>query len=102
MACGDNVIMFDGTGYVKVPAGPFVRDRFYSGKTLSECFDDFKKEYGRCGFRPGEPFSPLRAAAMIRRDWYQLKKSNHLPPGEEGVTLDALLDRPRTGRREEP
>jgi hypothetical protein len=92
--------MWDKEDYVKIPAGPFIRSRFYGGKSLLEIFSDFEKEYGRYGFEPGEPFNRLVAAAMIRRDWYSLRKLNRLPPGEEGITLDELLDRPPN--RQEP
>jgi hypothetical protein len=34
MACGDFVAMHDGAGYVKVPIGPFIRERFFAGKSL--------------------------------------------------------------------
>jgi hypothetical protein len=98
MACGDFLVMYNGVSCVKVPIGPFIRESFYTGKTLEECFADFKREYGRHGLEKGAPFNPLKLAAMIRRDWYRLKKSNHLPPGGEGLTLDALFDKTRTAR----
>jgi hypothetical protein len=92
MACGDFIGMYAGTAFVKVPVGPFVRDCFYSGKTLPECFAAFEREYGGCSFVSREAFNPLEAAAMIRRDWYRLKRSNHLPPRDGRVTLNVLLD----------
>jgi hypothetical protein len=98
MSCGDFVGAYDGTCFIKIPIGEFIRKRFYSGKSLSECYTDYEREYGGYGFEKGRPFNPLTAAAMIRRDWYRLKRLNHLPPGEGGVTLDILLDRPRTAR----
>jgi hypothetical protein len=96
--------MYDGTsaGYMRISAGSFVRERFYSGKSLSECFDDFKAEYGRYGFEKGEPFNPLLAASLIRRRWYELKKTNYLRGGEGCVTLDALLDRPLNSSGDKP
>jgi hypothetical protein len=98
--------MYDGPRLIRVPVGPFIRDRFYSGKSLSECFEDFEREYGRYGFRKGEPFDPLRAAVEIRGEWFRLKKVFHLPPDGEAITLESLLDhppgRPRACPREDP
>jgi hypothetical protein len=100
MACGDFIGMYDGGDYIKVPVGRFVRGMFYSGETLLETFSGFEKEYGYLGFEQGEPFNRLAAAAMIRRDWYSLRKLNRLPPGEGCITLDELLD--RLPNRQEP
>jgi hypothetical protein len=97
MACGDFLIMHDeASSCVRVPIGPFIRERFYAGETLEKCFADFEREYGRYGLGKGAPFNPLMMAAIIRRDWYRLKKLNRLPPGNEGLTLGVLLDKPRT------
>jgi hypothetical protein len=98
MGYGDFVGMYDDERFVKVPVGPFIRERFYSGKSLLATFADFERQYGRYGFEKGECFNPLLAAAMIRRDWHQLKKLNYLPPDDGGVTLDILLTEENTSR----
>jgi hypothetical protein len=76
----------------KNPEEKFIRRCFFAGKSLAECFQIFEKIYGKRRLDLHAPFNRMAAAAMIRREWYKLRKENHLPPGVNGVSLDDLLE----------